>query len=145
MILIPACTITLQGAAGEDANQSGDLDLATALTLQGAGPTRTILDGGASDRVLHILPGTLVGLSGLTVRNGKAEFGGGLSSGGTLDLTHVEVTGNEATGGGGGLVLQGPATLSHVEPRHRGGECRRRRRRHLSERQREPRERHSQW
>src|SRR3989304_3589711 len=54
-IVIPAGTITLTGIAAADANATGDLDLTKNLTLQGAGPGTTIIDGGGIDRVIEII------------------------------------------------------------------------------------------
>ena len=75
-IVIPAGTITLTGAAGEDANASGDLDITKNLTLQGAGAGLTIIDGGGLDRVFEIF-GVTVSISNVTIRNGNpgAAFG----------------------------------------------------------------------
>jgi hypothetical protein len=73
-IAIPAGTITLTGASGESANASGDLDITKDLTIQGAGPGVTILDGGGIDRVFDIFAATAT-ISGVTIRNGNAEGG----------------------------------------------------------------------
>lgn len=70
-IVIPAGTITLTGAAGEDANASGDLDINKNLTIQGAGPGLTVIDGGGIDRVFDIQSGVTVSTSGMTIRNGN--------------------------------------------------------------------------
>ena len=76
-IIIPAGTITLTGASGENANASGDLDINIDLTIQGAGAGITILDGGGIDRVFEIFDSATVIISGVTIRNGNA--GGGAS------------------------------------------------------------------
>ena len=55
---------------GEDAAVTGDLDIADDLIIEGAGSDTTIVDGGALDRVFHVLVGSTVEISGLTVRNG---------------------------------------------------------------------------
>ena len=75
-IVIPPGTITLTGAADEDANASGDLDIFKDLTIQGAGAGVTIIDGGGIDRVIEIVAATAT-VSGMTIRNGYA--GGGAS------------------------------------------------------------------
>ena len=66
VITLPAGTYTLTGASGEDANASGDLDITSALTINGAGAKTTIIQAGTAspispslcldcvDRVLHI-------------------------------------------------------------------------------------------
>ncbi len=119
-IVIPPGTITLTGAANEDANASGDLDILKNLTIQGAGAGVTILDGGGIDRVFDIDPsgsGITVVMSGLTIRNGNpgaGKNGGGIESGGTLTLTNVTISGNTAPGGGGGINSFGTLTLTNV-------------------------------
>src|SRR5947209_253120 len=53
-IVVPAGHYTLTGAAGENDNASGDLDLdgQRAVTIAGAGARTTILDGGGVERVI---------------------------------------------------------------------------------------------
>lgn len=111
-ILLPAGTITLDAGALDNANLSGDLDITKALgTLEviGAGQAATILDGGGFDRVFHVNTPGSVTISNLTVRNGlvsdngtgttQARGGGILHvGGGSLTLTNVTVSANEARG-----------------------------------------------
>lgn len=115
-ILIAAGTITLTGAALDNANASGDLDITKAvgdLEIIGAGTTTTIIDGGSVDRVLHMLntiSGTVT-IRNLTIRNGLATddgstvnsaLGGGiLQQGGTLVLEGVRLFQNVARGESG--------------------------------------------
>ena len=51
--------IVLSGAANEDGNASGDLDILDGgdLTIQGNGAAKTIVDGGGTDRVFHFCAG----------------------------------------------------------------------------------------
>src|SRR3954470_19895017 len=59
VITLPAGTYTLTiGGAGEDAAATGDLDITDGVTVNGAGAATTTIDGGAIDRVLHVLAGT---------------------------------------------------------------------------------------
>jgi CSLREA domain-containing protein len=69
-IVLPCGTYTL-GIAGadEDANASGDLDIAGDLILTGAGARTTIIDGGGIDRVFEIRTGTVT-ISDVTIRGG---------------------------------------------------------------------------
>jgi hypothetical protein len=95
-IIIPAGVYTLRGAADEDANASGDLDILNdgssfAVVLTGAGDGDTFLQAcevdqltepcpeglGSADRVVHSSGGGVV-LENLTVRNGLAGDGGGV-------------------------------------------------------------------
>ncbi len=106
-IVLPAGTYTLAiGPAGDDAAMNGDLDIQGDLTILGAGPRTTIVDGADLDRVFDIDPagaGITVQISDFTVRNGTAPAGtgGGIRSQGALEGTRVAVTGNAAPNGGG--------------------------------------------
>jgi CSLREA domain-containing protein len=116
-IVVSAGTYTLSIAgAGEDANATGDLDITTVLTINGAGAATTVIDGAGLDRVFHILAGT-VELSGLTMQNGSApdyEGGGGVRNDGTLLLQSCTVSGNRTgyDGTGGGIYNAAGATLA---------------------------------
>ncbi len=118
-ITVPAGTYTLT-IAGTDENvaATGDLDLTSNITINGAGAGSTIIDGGALDRVFHVTGDDTVNISGVTVRNGSVAGGGGglRNDGGTLTITNSTVSGNSATGGnhGGGLRNQsGAVTISN--------------------------------
>ena len=56
---------------GEDANVTGDLDITSNLTINGAGVASTIVDGGSIDRVIEIRPGATTQINGVTIRNGN--------------------------------------------------------------------------
>ncbi len=106
--------IFLSGAAGENANASGDLDILDGgnLTIEGNGIGVTIIDGDLNDRVLHVCPGggcsNSVTLTGLTLRNGRpgiAAGGGILNEGAILTVRNSLIGGvghgNNAQVGGG--------------------------------------------
>jgi LysM repeat protein len=103
-------TIVLGGAAGEDANASGDLDIANngALTITGNGAGTTVIDGNANDRVFQVLSGATLTLADLTITNGRVSGlnGGGILNGAVLTLSGVALLGNTAAAGGigGGLT-----------------------------------------
>jgi CSLREA domain-containing protein len=81
IITLPADYYTLTGAAGEDDNVSGDLDIKSNLTINGAGSLTTIIQAGADenngvDRVLHIAGlGITVEINDVTIRYGKTADG----------------------------------------------------------------------
>lgn len=101
-IVLPAGTYSLSIAgAGEHANATGDLNITSDLTLQGDGAATTILDGADLDRVLNIFAGQ-VQISGVTIRNGSAEFGSGIfNHGGTLEIYNSIIRSNDAIVKGG--------------------------------------------
>lgn len=119
VIILPAGIYT-QTLAGdpEDDNLSGDWDIRSRIIILGAGSASTILQASnspdtASDRVLDLLAGGVVDLSGVTVRNGKHLFvsmpdagGGGIAVEGAdsgLTLNDVVVENNISEGSGGGI------------------------------------------
>ena len=65
-----------------------------------AGAASTVINGNNTDRVLDLIAGT-VSISGITVRNGNVNQGGGISNNGNLTLTDVVVTANTGNSGGG--------------------------------------------
>lgn len=80
----------------EDASATGDLDITDDLTISGAGRDPTMIDGGALDRVIHILSGATSAISAVTVQNGSGLHGAGLSNEGDLSLTASIVRSNFA-------------------------------------------------
>jgi CSLREA domain-containing protein len=123
LIMVPAGTysLTLAGA-DEDDNATGDLDVWSDLTLDGAGAGQTILDGVRQDRVLHIHGSAIVEVNGLEVGEGRTPTGmggGGIYNEGTLTLIRCVVNGNTSGAGtyggdggdGGGIYNEGTLTL----------------------------------
>ena len=117
IIELPANTyiISIAGNA-EDAGETGDLDIDDDLTIVGGGADVTIIDGGALDRVFHILSGA-VDISGVTIQNGRAtdRAGGGFRVDSTLTLTLTDstITGNTSSRflGGGAAYIDIPSTM----------------------------------
>jgi CSLREA domain-containing protein len=57
-ITLPTGTYTISIAGtGEDAAETGDLDISDDLTINGAGADTTIIDGGGLDRVFQVFSG----------------------------------------------------------------------------------------
>jgi CSLREA domain-containing protein len=125
VISLPAGTYQLTGAAGDDANSSGDLDIEDAgsasTTITGAGARSATIVGTGSDRVIELHEGT-VSISGVTVTGGGGvDEGGGIFADGTINLSNSSVAGNRAdddassfSGEGGGIFLNDSANLTNV-------------------------------
>lgn len=97
--------------SGDNLAATGDLDITDDLTVTGLGASQTNIDGMSSDRVFEIKAGVTARLEFLKISNGMAglsnEDGGGIRNLGTLSLNHVELSGNSASGGGGGVASYG--------------------------------------
>ena len=114
-ITLPAGTYTLSVAgAGEDSNATGDLDITSNVAVSGAGASTTTINGGAIDRVLHVLSGNTLALTGVTVTNGSTSGNGAglFNSQGTLTLTDSTVTANASTNGNSGGIYSFLATTT---------------------------------
>jgi len=115
--------LTRKGA-GEDAADTGDLDVTEDLTLTGAGADATILDGKtAKDRLLEVHVGAVLTLDGVTLRRGLATQellgGGALYVHGTLHMSACNVERNRSAADDAGAiefdhVHTGPSTLTDV-------------------------------
>jgi CSLREA domain-containing protein len=127
-IILPAGTYLLSlTGPNEDAAQSGDLDIVGATFIFGAG---AVIDGGSyggdewflSDRVLHVLGGGELSLSGTTIRGGVCWNGAGILNAGALRIdsssiqdnlqTPDALCGETTTGGGAGIFSQGTLTVT---------------------------------
>ena len=114
-VKLPDGTLPLLGAANENGNASGDLDIEAGegLTLLGKGSGETTIDGD-QDRLLELESGELT-LRGLKLSDGEAgafSGGGALVSGpAKLILDEAAVTLSSAEEGGGISVLDNAADL----------------------------------
>jgi len=127
IIRLPAGTYTLRGAADENLNASGDLDITSDLVINGSDSKTTIIQAGTDvtngvDRVLHTIGEHTVEINDVTIRYGKTPdgvdgagdgtckggSGGGIynSSGSTLILNDSVVIYNR-TGAGGDNCTSG--------------------------------------
>ena len=87
-------TITLSSALPALANNG-------TLTIIGNGPTNTIVSGNNAVRVFYVNGDATVTISGMTIANGKGNFGGGIyRDGGALTVTNSSFSGNSATSAG---------------------------------------------
>ncbi|MDX9842112.1 MAG: choice-of-anchor Q domain-containing protein [Desulfobulbus sp.] len=127
-IILPAGIYTLNiTGSGDDTNSAGDLDIRDSVTITGAGPDKTIIDGkDLNDRIFHLpydgySPRINVLISNLTIQNGKLTAtdanmgGGGIYNRQTLTLNNVVVKNNSVAGaGGGGIQSDHELTLNKV-------------------------------
>ena len=87
-------------------------DVTDDLTITGPGATALAISGDDTHQVLRIAASTAVTISGVTIRDGKAQYGGGIHNQGTLLLVATDIVSNTAGYGGGGMWCLGDATLS---------------------------------
>jgi CSLREA domain-containing protein len=122
-ITLPAGTYTLtRTGAGENNNATGDLDLKSAITLNGAGANNTVIDANQIDRVLQVFGGATVELNGVKLTNGRTPNldadGGGVLNSGNLTIRNCIIsnntTGHYGSGGrGGGVSSSGTLTIEN--------------------------------
>ena len=117
-IMLPAgiYTLTIPGI-GENLAATGDLDMNGSVTLVGAGASTTIIDGGALDRIFHLVTsGSIVQISGVTIRHGDAMLSG--AGGGLMLLANTRllladsVVRNSVSPAGGGIFGLGTSHLT---------------------------------
>lgn len=123
-ITVPARTYTLTIAGtDEDAAATGDLDITSNITINGAGAGSTIIQAGTLgvgeppngiDRVFHVIGAYTVNISGVTARNGNiAGDGGGIFiSAGSTTITNSIFYSNSAGHNGGGVWIDAYTTLT---------------------------------
>ncbi|MBZ0294078.1 MAG: CSLREA domain-containing protein, partial [Anaerolineae bacterium] len=110
-VLIPADMYTLSLPGYEDASVSGDLDITRSMQIYGESAATTIIDGGAIDRVLHILNGSTVTIAGVTVQNGRPPYvssGGGIAieaNENDVTILNSAIINNSAGDSGGGITV----------------------------------------
>ncbi len=102
--------ITLEYGALELTNEK------MSIVNDSANPTATISGNNASN-VFVVGSGVNATLTGLTITQGKAAYGGGIGEDGgfapsTLTLNNCTITGNSASNVGGGVDFYGTATLN---------------------------------
>jgi len=114
IITLPAGTYTLTLAgAGEDAAATGDLDITSNLTLNGASAATTVIDGNWADRVLHVTGTFTVNISGVTVTHGDGSGGGIRNDGGALTITDSAISDNNSVADAGGVSNSGTLTITN--------------------------------
>ena len=95
-------TIDATGISGAITLTGGELLVNKSVTINGAGADELAVDGNATSTVFQIGSGKIVTISGLTIRNGQGNFGGGILNGDSATLTIINSTLSGNTGGNGG-------------------------------------------
>ena len=99
-ITVPAGTYTLTRAGtGEDAGNTGDLDITDDVIINGNAAAATIVDGNSLDRVFDIL-GASATFTNLTVSGGSITSDGGgiaVDATGSLTMSTSTISGNTTT------------------------------------------------
>ena len=89
--------------ANQTINLSSELFIDKDLTIIGLGKDNLHISGNMSSRVFHIAQDAVVTISDVTIENGVAEDGGGISNRGILELTNIIIRNNLADNSGGGI------------------------------------------
>lgn len=105
-IIVPAGTYTLtKNNSGTASPSTGDLDVTSDVTIQGAGPGKTIIIGATkwNDRIFNITGGNVT-ISGVTISSGNdTNNGGALFNSTQLTLVNTVITSSNTTLNGGGI------------------------------------------
>ena len=97
-------TIIISNVVTGTITLTGELLIDTNLTISGPGANVLAIKGNAASRVFDIINAGSVAISGLTITNGNAGYGGGIyNNQSTLTLNNCTIAGNSAVDGGGGL------------------------------------------
>src|SRR5215211_5819644 len=132
IVLAAGPPYTLSGAARENANTSGDLDVTSAVTIQSAGASLTAIDANSVDRAIDVQASGNLTLRGVTITGGRAPDGLSAGTGGVGSTGPPAAPGGNAgatTGdpgeSGGGIRNSGTLTvLDSVISNNRAGDGR---------------------
>ena len=92
---------------------SSTLNIGTSLKISGPGASKLAISGNNAVGVFAVASGVTVSISGVTIENGNASYGGGIFNMGTTTLTNSTVSGNVATILGGGIDNIGMMTVTN--------------------------------
>jgi CSLREA domain-containing protein len=121
-------TLSIAGA-GEDQNQTGDLDILDDVTITGVDLYGTTIDASNIDRAFHIHAGATVVLQGMSITHGASLTNGGAIyvDQANLSLNRAIVRHSTASGNGGGIfndtgtVTINDSTINNNQSQYGGG------------------------
>ena len=88
--------ITFSNVSGTISLTSGELAISANVSILGPSATSLAISGSGLSSVLYIQSNATVAISGLTIRDGASESGGGIYNQGALSLSNCVVTNNDA-------------------------------------------------
>ena len=102
-------TIDATGISGVITLTAGVLIVNKSVTINGPGAEILAIDGNAASTVFQVMSMAPVTISGVTIRNGHGNFGGGILNNGPAELTLMNSTLSGNAGGFGGAIYNGGA------------------------------------
>jgi CSLREA domain-containing protein len=112
-IILKSATYKFTIPGDDDTAAAGDLDVLDDVQIRGAGSGATVINANQLDRAFDIYHGLFIGqhidITGVTIRNGLADYGAGIlinpqAIPGTVTLTDVVISESHATVAGGGIA-----------------------------------------
>lgn len=103
----PGDTINFNVTSPATITLASSLTVSTNVTITGPGASNLALSGNNAVQVLYVPPAVTVSISGLTIENGNASSGGGVSNSGTLTLSSTVLTNNSGSLYGGAVYNSG--------------------------------------
>ena len=105
--ICPGGTINFDPAVFADAKTitltSGELFIDTDMTIQGPAANLLSISGNNASRVVYVDEGITAKLDRVTIRDGNADDGAGITNSGNLTLSNSTITGNAALAYAGGI------------------------------------------
>ena len=102
-----------QGLSGTITLTSGPLTINKLLTITGPCASVITVSGNKAQEVFNIPAPFTVTISGLTIANGNATSGGGISASGNLTITDCVISDNSGSYDGGGIWSTGTLTVAN--------------------------------
>jgi hypothetical protein len=101
------------GVSGTIPVDDGELSISGDLSIEGPGTELLTFDAQGRNRVFLIRPNVSLNLRGLTVTGGSADEGGGVyNHSGMLTVARATLSGNSASGSGGGIYNADNGTVT---------------------------------